>query len=253
MARQLLIYQSAVPLSYSRHSMVSLETVTSFEFSANANAVPLMAVEIPHAATEYAIVFTVNDQDVIPAAVLGIRNDQNLYLTQESKWQARYIPAFIRRYPFVFSASEDSKNLVLCVDETHPGINREEKGQRLFGADGRPSEYTKQVLTFLQEYQKQYERTRIFGRHLLELGLLEQMQAEVTTPSGEKLKLSGFHAVSRTKLKSLPPETISALAATDELELIYLHLSSMRNFNEMKERLISSMNPPMNAEANVGK
>lgn len=249
MAKQLLIYQSTVPLSFASHGNMSLDVAENYAFSAGINAVPLMAVEVPRAATEYAIVFTVTETDVVPAAVLGIRNEQNLYLSSDSQWQAKYIPAFIRRYPFVFSANPDGKTLTLCIDETHPGVNREGRGKRLFGADGKPSDFTDQVLKFLKEYQTQFERTRLFGRHLKDLGLLDGMQVEVTTPTGEKLKLSGFQAVSREKLRSLDAEALASLARTDELELIYLHLNSMRNFSEVKDRLLNSLVPTEAATA----
>ena len=58
MAKQLLIYESAVPVSAARHADVCVEPSDSFAFSAGVNAVPLMAVEFPRAAAEYAIVFT---------------------------------------------------------------------------------------------------------------------------------------------------------------------------------------------------
>lgn len=241
MSRQLLIYKSAVPLTAANHGNLSLETASNHAFSADVNAVPLMAVELPHAAAEYAIVFTATEDDVIPAAVLGIRNEQNLFLDQNQRWQAKYIPAFIRRYPFVFAASSDGKRLTLCIDETHPAVNRDGRGRRLFTDDGKPTEFTDQVLKFLSDYQTQFERTRLFGRHLKELNLLESMQAEVTTPAGETLKLNGFHTISREKLRTLDPEKLASLARTDELELVYHHLYSMRNFNDIKDRLLSSM------------
>jgi len=241
MAKQLLIYETAVPLSAARHGQVSLEAKGDYSFSAGINAVPLMAVEIVRAATEYAIVFTAAGDDVVPAAVLGVKGDQNLYLTADAHWQAKYIPAFIRRYPFVFAASEDKKTLTLCIDETHPGVNREGRGQRLFGEDGKPTTYTENVLKFLQEYQAHFERTKLFGKHLKDLGLLEPMQATVTTPKGEQLKLGSFMAVSRTKLRELGAEQLASLAKTDELELVYLHLYSMRNFNEVKDRLVGAL------------
>ena len=90
---------------------------------------------------------------------------------------------------------------------------------------------------------------RTAGRHLKDLGLLDGMQAEVTTPTGEKLKLSGFQAVSREKLRSLDAEALASLARTDELELIYLHLNSMRNFSEVKDRLLNSLVPTEAATA----
>jgi hypothetical protein len=234
---QLLIYESAVPVSRARHENLSVQVGDDYSFSKSVNSVPLIAVEFPHVAAEYAIVFAGNETAVMPAVILGLRGNENLYLTDKNTWSAKYIPAFIRRYPFVFSSQDDGKRFTLCIDEQFPGFNREGKGQRLFGEDGKPSAYTDNVLKFLQEYQAQFQRTQAFCKKLKELDLLEPMQAQVTTGSGEKLSLSGFMAVSRERLKKLSAETLAQLASTDELELIYLHLQSMRNFNLMRERL----------------
>jgi hypothetical protein len=241
MSKQLLIYQSAVPVSSARHGRTSVAPAPDYSFSADINAVPLMAVEFLRAANEYAIVFTRSGDEVVPAVVLGVRGQQNLYLSAERNWAADYIPAFIRRYPFVFSSSADAKTLTLCIDEKHPGVNTDGRGERLFDDQGQPSAYTQRVLKFLQEYQAQFERTRAFCKRVDELGLLEPMQAQVTTPQGEKLSLSGFLSVSRQKLRALDAEALATLARTDELELLYLQLHSMRNFNEVKDRLIGSL------------
>jgi len=138
----------------------------------------------------------------------------------------------------VFSASDDGKSLTLCIDESHPGVNREGRGNALFGADAKPTPYVDKVLEFVKEFQLQLERTRLFGRRLKELGLLEPMQANVTTPGGEKLTLGGFLVASRDKLRALGGDALQQLARTDELELLYLHLASMRNFNQVKDRLV---------------
>ena len=253
MTKQLLIYESAVPMSAAHHGRMSFEPLANYAFSATINAVPLMAVEFIRAATEYAIVFAPVGDDILPAAVLGVRPDQNLFVSSDAKWRAKYIPAFIRRYPFVFSATNDQKMVTLCIDEAHPGLNKEGRGHRLFGEDGKPSTYTNQVLKFLKEYQVHFERTRLFGKRLKELELLEPMQAQVTTPKGEKLTLAGFMAVPRKKLRALDGEALASLAKTDELELLYLHLYSMRNFSEVKDRLIGTLSSdavePTHAEA----
>jgi hypothetical protein len=241
MTKQLLIYETAVPISAARHAEVSLQAGGDYAFSADINAVPLMAVEFLRAATEYAIVFTQTGDDVLPAVVLGVRGNQNLYLSPDRQWQAKYVPAFIRRYPFVFAKSDDGKTLTLCIDESHPGVNREGRGERLFGADRKPTPYVERVLKFLQEYQAQYERTRLFARRVRDLGLLEPMRAQVTTPKGEKLSLNGFLGVQREKLRQLEGESLATLARTDELELLYLQMYSMRNFTDVKDRLIGTL------------
>jgi hypothetical protein len=237
MATQLLIYETAVPVSAARHRDASVEVGADYAFARNVNSVPLMAVEFPHAAPEYAMVFAGVGDEVMPAVILGVRGNENLYLAH-GKWSAKYIPAFVRRYPFVFSTADDGKTFMLCVDEAFAGFNREGRGQRLFGEDGKPTPYVDNVLKFLQEFQAQFNRTRAFCRKVKELGLLEPMQAQIAMGSGERLSLGGFWAVNRAKLKALPGDKLAELAKTDELELLYVHVQSMRNFNVLRERLV---------------
>lgn len=252
MATQLLIYETAVPVSAARHRDASVEASGDYAFTRTINSVPLMAVEFPHAAQEYAIIFAGAKDEVMPAVILGVRGNENLYLGTQGKWSAKYIPAFVRRYPFVFSSADDGKTFMLCVDEAYAGFNRDKRGQRLFGDDGKPTPYVDNVLKFLQEYQAQFNRTRAFARRVKELGLLEPMQAQIAMESGERLSLGGFWAVNRGKLKALPGDKLAELAKTDELELLYLHVQSMRNFGLLKDRLVvveGGKQPSAGAEA----
>jgi hypothetical protein len=258
MGKQLLFYESAVPVSAARHADISVDSGTDYAFTADANAVPVMAIEFLRAATEYAIVFTPVGEEILPAVVLGVQGRQNLYLDAESHWHAQYVPAFVRRYPFVFSTAPDRKTLTLCIDETHRGVNREGKGRRLFDDDRKPSAYTQQVLKFMQDFQAHFQRTRQFCQRLKSFDLLEPMGAEVTLPGQDKISLGGFLAVSRRKLRELKGEQLESLARTDELELLYLHLYSLRNFQGVKDRLVESLaldaagaTPPRPEEAPV--
>lgn len=238
MSTQLLIYETAFPVSNRRHANWSVEAGGSYSFSSKVNSVPLMAVEFPVAAGEYAIVFAGQGDAIMPAVILGMRGNENVYLDSKGGWQGKYIPAFIRRYPFVFSSDAEGKTLTLCIDEAFAGCNQQGRGERLFGDDGKPTPYVDNVLKFLQNYQAQFLRTQAFCRKLKELDLLESMQANATLPSGERLSLTGFMAVDRKKLKALPGDKLSELAQSDELELIYLHLESIRNFSTMRDRLV---------------
>jgi hypothetical protein len=234
MSTQLLIYKTAVPVTRGRHGDCFIEGSADYGFSSEVNSVPLMAVEFPQAAGEYPIVFAGNGSEITPAVILGVRGSENLFLSNESEWKAKYIPAFVRRYPFVFAREAD--RFLLCVDEKYAGFNREGRGLPLFAADGAPTPYVNNVLKFLQEYQAQFLRTQRFCVRISELGLLEPMQAQVRTGNGPSYSLGGFMAVNRDKLKALPGETLSELAKTDELELLYLHLLSMRNFEGLRDR-----------------
>ncbi len=240
---QLLIYETAVPVSSVHHATASVEVGTDYRFSRKVNSVPLTAVEFPFAASEYAIIFAGTGDVPMPAVILGMRDKENLFLNDNGVWQATYVPAFVRRYPFVFSVSDDGKTFTLCIDEAYSGFNREGRGQRLFNDEGKPSEFTDNVLKFVQEYQRQFERTKSFCQKLKELDLLEPMQAQVSLATGETTSLTGFMAVDRKKLKGVSGEKLAELAKTDELELLYLHLFSMRNFAAMKNKLEGRATP----------
>ena len=237
MTKQLLFYESAIPLNPHQHGNWSVAVGEDLSFSRNTNSVPLMTVEFIAAAHEFPVVFVEADNGFSPVVVLGIKTNQNLYLTEQGVWNAKYIPAFVRRYPFVFSSNADNSQFTLCIDETFPGFNQDDKGVRLFDAQGKPTQYVQNVLTFLQGYQNEFLRTQKFSRNLQELGILESMQAQITLASGDLFSLSGFFCVNKDRLKSLAAEMLAELAQSDELELIYLHLQSLKNFEMLNERL----------------
>lgn len=214
-----------------------MEVGRDYAFSKSVNSVPLMAVEIPNATAEYAVVFSGTDQAMLPAVILGMRGNENLYLSTQGDWQAKYLPAFVRRYPFVFSGSADGNTFTLCIDESFPGFNQKGRGERLFDEQGKPTTYVENVLKFLEQYQIEFRRTQAFCAKLRELDLLEPMRAQADLVSGERVSLTGFMAVNRDRLKALPGEALADLAKTDALELLYLHLQSMRNFTGMMDRL----------------
>ena len=159
MATQQMIYASAVPVSHAKHGSWSVEAGTDFAFSKSINSVPLTAVEFPSAAADYVIIFAGAGDAVVPAVLLGIRDHENLYLGDDGGWKSKYVPAFLRRYPFVFSSGDEGKTFTLCIDESFAGFNQQQRGQPLFGAERKPSQYVENVLKFLQQYQAEFQRT----------------------------------------------------------------------------------------------
>lgn len=247
MATQLLFYSNAVPVSSQNHVDLSVKAGGDFSFARTVNSVPLTTVEFRPATQEYAVVFAGEGEAVIPVAILGALADENAFINEDGTWEGKYIPAYVRRYPFVFASSDDGKNFTLCIDDAFSGCNREGRGERLFDTDGQRTQYLETVLNFLRDYQAQFQRTRAFCARLKELDLLEPMQATFTLPGGERRNLTGFMAVNRANLKALEEEMLGQMAKSDELELIYLHLQSMNNFTGMLQRV--GAKPESNAAA----
>ncbi|WP_432698190.1 SapC family protein [Marinobacterium sp. YM272] len=233
MATQLLFYNTAVPVSQEKHGDLSVKTGNSYAFSKEVNSVPLTAVEFSLAAAEYPIVFAGNEESVMPAVILGARENENLFVGDDGLWKGKYIPAFVRRYPFVFSSDPSGKQFILNIDEGFEGANRDGRGERLFDSDGTQTQYLKNVLNFLQEYQAHFQRTQAYCKRLKELDLLQPMQAQFNLAEGEKRSLSGFQVVNREKLKEIGQEDLAKMMKTDELECTFMHLYSLRHFNDM--------------------
>jgi len=165
-----------------------------------------------------------------------MRNSENAYIDSEGNWKGRYIPAFVRRYPFVLALSDDGEKYYLCIDESFPGFNQSEEGPALIGEDGTPSEYSDDVLKFLGQYQAEFERTKAICKKLKDLNLLEAKQVEATSPTGEKMTVDGFFAVDPARLATLSSEAIVDLVRSGTYELICFHLASLRNFDLLRDR-----------------
>jgi len=250
---QLLFYETAVPVSADRHRKLSVKSGASYRFAEKVNSVPLTAIEFGQTAIEYPIVFSGNADAVMPAAILGATATKNLFVQEDGTWGGKYVPAFVRRYPFVFSQDESGKNLILHIDESFEGCNKEGRGEHLFDSEGNQTQYLKNILAFLQDYQQRFSRTQIFCKRLIELDLLRPMEAQFSLPSGEHQSLSGFQTVDREKLKAISDEDLGKMLRTDEMECIYLHLSSLRHFGSIAERFsdkvdISSEAPAIQEE-----
>ena len=237
MSTQLLFYSNATPVSSKRHSGLYVKSGADFSFARSINSVPITAVEFRRAASDYAVVFAGEGDAIMPVAILGAEANQNLFMKDDGAWEEAYVPAFVRRYPFVFASSDDGNTFTLCIDEEFSGCNKDGRGERLFDSEGDRTQYLETVLNFVKDYQTQFQRTRAFCAHLKELDLLEPMQAQFTLPSGERRNLTGFMAVNRAKLKALDDDVLARMAKNDELELIYLHLQSMQNFGPMLRRI----------------
>lgn len=235
MSTQLLFYKQAIPVSKEQHSNFSIDTKQDYSFASGVNSVPLTATEFPYAARDYVIVFA-GTETPMPAAILGVQQDKNVFVSDDGHWDGRYIPAFVRRYPFVFSSNEENTTFTLCIDKEFQGLNEDDRGEKLFDEAGENTGYLDKMLNFLSEYQLQFQRTQTFCEKLKELDLLESMQAHISLPTGSQQSLTGFQVINRERLKALDGDKLAELAKTDALELAYLHLQSLNNFSAMVEQ-----------------
>lgn len=237
MEKQMLMYERAVPVSKERHKNWHIQMGGDFGFAKEINLSPLLTTEFVKALREYPIIFVETNGTILPAAALGLRDQENLFVTDQKGWDARYIPAFIRRYPFVFSYDKGGSKFTLCFDEDYSGCNEEGEGEPLFNEDGEPSEYLRRMLGFLQTYQRDFEVTRAFCERLKSLEVLSPGAVKFEAAGRSALTTKGMLAVDRKKLQEIPKKQIPALLEAGDLEIIYAHLFSLANLERLGRRL----------------
>ena len=229
-----MFYERVVALNDQTHALLKVRPATSFAYAAKINSVPLLVSEFFEAAREYPIVFARGETGPVPAALLGLREGENLYVDNEGKWDARYVPAFVRRYPFVPGKGVQGE-LLVCIDEASPCFDSKE-GEALFAA-GKPTAQLEHAIKFLTEFHQAAASTEQLGRRLQELGLLRQADSVAQLSDGSQFRLNGLNVVDETKLRALDREALPELFASNTLAVIYAHLMSLGNLGALVDRL----------------
>ncbi len=209
-----------------------------YHFAAHEMLIPIVAGEASVVAREYAIVF-LPDKESPPSALVGVQEGVNAHVLPSGQWAARYIPAHVRRYPFMLVQSpseqsekkEEGRSFVMVFDQKAPHLN-ESTGERLIEDDGQPSPILKRIQEVLLKLQQDLERTRHLIRQIHEAGLLVERVITVETRDGESRALKGFRVVDTDKLNGCSPETLQSLMNSGALLLIFSHLISMTNLRD---------------------
>lgn len=222
-----LFYSKPVLLDSRKHGKMSLKQNIGFGFTGKVNAVPVNLVEMPQIAHFYPIAFS-NDGNATPVAILGVRNEENLFVNKDGTWRAdTYIPAYIRRYPFIFTEIEGGSRLSLCIDYNE-SILSEDASNPFFDKEGKPSELSQNAMEFCKSYHAAAQQTLEFSKALAKSGLLVDRQAEITVGSGgnQKISFSGFSIIDETKLSELNDKTFLEWRKNGWLAGVYAHLFS---------------------------
>lgn len=223
-----LFYKNPVPLEPARHAKAGLSPNSNFGFARNTNAVALTLSEFAMAARNYPIVFS-SVAPVVPFAVVGVRDNENLFLDANGRWREdAYVPAYVRRYPFIFSEVPNSERLLLCVDEAAEHFEAE--STQPFFVDGKPSENLQRALKFNEMFHVQLDDTRQFGAWLEENGMLEEKVARAELPTGQNYTLRGFRLINAEKLRTLTDAQVLELHKKGWLPLLHFHMQSLANW-----------------------
>ncbi|HEY7004982.1 MAG TPA: SapC family protein [Sphingomicrobium sp.] len=241
-----LFYNAVEPLNATQHSKMKVRTILRMPQVAQTHAIPVTVDEFTLVQRHYPIVFSVGDNP-IPIALFGLNEGVNVFLDQDGRplETSIYIPAYIRRYPFLLARLRpDSDELSLCFDPTANAVGDFEEGQALFEGD-QPSEATKAILQFCEQFEAAGQRTAAFVDELTKGDLL--MDGEVAIqPEGfqQPFVYRGFRMVDEEKLRNLRGDELRRMNQNGILPLIYAHLFSLTEMRSIFGRQMQQGKAP---------
>jgi hypothetical protein len=228
-----LFFKDLAPLSSNEHADWKARPADSAPFLIAQHAIPLTIDEFAMAQRHYPIIFSTGDNPV-PLALMGLNEGVNTYVDDEGKLIGEtYVPAYVRRYPFLLAKlRDDSDELSLCFDPSADVIGPFEEGDALF-EKGEPTEATKAILGFCEQFEQAGQRTSAFMKELVESGLLMDGEVSIQTDAPDPFIYRGFQMIDENKLRDLRGDQLRKMNQSGMLPLLHAHLFSLSLMREI--------------------
>lgn len=247
------MYKNPIPVSKERDAGKRLVRAKGFGFAAASPVVPVYAAELAHIAVECPIAFLKEENAFSPVAVMALDGERNLFVAPDGRWLGGYVPAAVRRYPFVLGRPQQGGELVLCIDQ-ESGLLSDTDGEPLYGEDGQPSKFVADVIGFLGELERSRTVVRSACEALDRHGLIVPWPLRVQSEAGPK-DIAGLFRIDEAAFNHLSEEAFLDLRRAGALPLVYAHLISTQRFSVLNKlrtiqaSLIRQAQPPAAAPA----
>lgn len=234
-----LFYKSVVPLNRDKHRDWRLaDPHGRYGFARSTHVIPAVVDEFTTALQHLPIVFVPSKPYPTTVFLVGVRPSRNLLVDADGRWTGGYVPAFLRRYPFMRGEINGGAP-VTCVDETSellgPAV-----GERLFDEEGKDSPLLRKTTDLVEKYYLSARRTGAFLSMVNDLQLLRQVTIETNVGGGNSSVIHGFMTVDEAKLNALPAGDLVRLRDAGFLAPIYAHLFSLRCVDTLRKALLEA-------------
>ncbi len=231
-----MFYKNPQPLTKEAHSKFGVKPVAKpFEFMQDQHFLPITAPEFGAAAASFPIIFA--GEERTPLAVMGIRQNENLFVKDGQFEQDYYMPAFARRYPFVLAGDQANDRFVVCVDADAECVTDKKPTQPFFNKDD-TSAFTKEAFQFLQNYERDRQATGKMVEDFKAADLFEpkEMNFRGQNADGSEAplqKIADYFAISEAKLKALPADKLKEFSDRGYMAVAHAHLVSLGNWQRL--------------------
>jgi hypothetical protein len=221
------MFEQIVPVALERHRHKKVRNTTQFDYAAGFHIAYVTVHEFARAAATYPIVFLEDkpNDGFRPVVLLGLQPGENLFLGADGAWNASYIPAMIRRYPFALSKGTEENRFVVCVDEASTLLSDTE-GAPMFDEKGEPTQVIENVKRYLSELQQMDMLTQQFSRFLLNNNLLTPLNMRVNA-TAQARNITGCYVINEERLNAFSDALFLEVRAKGFLPAMYAHLMSL--------------------------
>ncbi|MDE1915419.1 MAG: SapC family protein [Sphingomonadales bacterium] len=245
-----IFYQDLVPLNSRDHGSWHSRSVDKAKWLVGQHAIPLTVEEFPQAARNFPIIFS-SGEDSVPLALMGLNEGVNVFVDDEGTFLENvYVPAYARRYPFMLARlTPEAQELSLCFDPTSDLVGEFDDGAALFDGD-QPSETTKGMLGFCEQFEQAGLRSTAFVKELEKHGLLIdgevaiQQEGPDATPGQPPFVYRGFRMVDQAKLQEVRGDVLRGWNQSGLLPLVFAHLFSLDLMREIFGRQVAQGKMP---------
>ena len=226
------MFKNYVPLTFADHRNLKVFETNDYSFAKSETMVPIVYDEMADIAREYPIIFPSNDSG-LPCALLGLESGRNSYVADDGRWLATYMPAHVRRYPFMLTGTKNQsgEDRFVVLFDPNAGHFKDPNGHQVFMPDGKPTQHMENRFALLQQMQKVTPRTIELVNALDDAGILVERTITVRA-SDQTRQITGFRMVDEKILNALDDAAFLALRRSGALPLVYAHLLSWANLRQ---------------------
>jgi len=233
------LYKNVEPLNREKHRGFGVNTVSApFNFLKEWHFIPGVVGEFAIASGSFPIVFL--GEKKLPVLVMGLRSGLNVFVEENGTFDGdHYVPAYVRRYPFVSATNPGSDNSTVCVDVAADFVSSENPETPFFDEKGEPSEYTQKAIEYVSMFENDARATEAFVERIVALDLLEKKDIKVTDPNNldNAVPVADYFGVSQEKLQALPAAKLEEMNKNGDLGAIYAHLISLQRWERILRRV----------------
>jgi len=228
------MFENSTNLDADLHRDLKFDPSFNLKFAAKTATAPIAASEVSQAARRMPVAFS-SDETLVPVVFMSLRENDNAFINAAGEWEGDYLPAHIRRYPFILGSTEDPDKFTIMFDSDAPEINTI-SGQPLYQKNGDMAPALTDVTNLLQALHSELSVTAELLKPLIEKDVLTDQKITVTRPDGSNWSLDGVRAVDGERVKALDDATLAEWVRSGLMAIVYAHLHSLENVRYLAER-----------------